>query len=101
MVYKLRNTGNVVWSKDSPYKLRLGTGNPLNRISVFCDNSWLTCNRPVEIKESRVAPGEVGTFEFWYKAPTAKGVYVERFRPVIDAASWLDDGGLYFQTNVN
>ena len=68
MVLRFKNTGNVVWRKSGTGAVRLATLNSSN--SLFCDSTWLSCQRPAEMKEDLVNPGEVATFEFWYKAPS-------------------------------
>ena len=101
IVFRLKNNGNVTWRSDSSYRMRLGTADPLNRSSEFCTVGWLNCNRPSQLKEASVEPNQIGTFEFWYKAPIDTSVYRERFRPVIDGVSWMQDRGLYFESSVD
>jgi nicotinamide mononucleotide (NMN) deamidase PncC len=67
MVLKFKNTGNITWHNSGSGAVRLATFNTSN--SPFCDATWISCNRPAELKEATVNPGDVGTFEFWYKAP--------------------------------
>ena len=95
-----RNTGNQVWNKGT---VNLGTNRPLDRASAFCDSSWLNnvgCNRVISLKETSVAPGQNGTFEFWIKTPMVGGSYNEYFNPVADGYSWLNDQGLYWTFTV-
>ncbi len=100
MVLKVRNTGSITWWNQAASPLRLGTSNPRDRASQFCDSTWQNnnCNRPARLKESGVAPGEVGTFEFWTKAPLTSSDRTsnEYFNLVIDGYRWLDDIGLYW-----
>ncbi len=69
MVLRFTNTGSTTWSNFGPGATRLATLN--YQASPFCDPaSWVACNRPATLKETSVTPGSVGTFEFWYVAPT-------------------------------
>jgi hypothetical protein len=102
-VIRARNTGNTSWSNTGPNSIRLGTNNSQDRNSAFCDSSWLSCNRAATIKEASVAPGEIGTFEFWVKIPYALNgtEFKEFFRPVIDGTTWLQDNGLHFSYSMS
>jgi hypothetical protein len=99
--FKAKNTGNVSWTNSGSNPIRVGTSNPMDRSSPFCDSSWLGCNRPVSMSEAAVAPGQTATFEFWYKAPASTGVYTEYFRPVVEGIQWMNDLGLNFYTVVH
>ncbi len=90
---RAKNISGRNWSSST----RLGTSNPVDRISSFCDNSWINCNRAARLKESKVRPGEIGTFEFSVKTPASTGTYNEYFRPVIDGVAWLNDVGLHWK----
>ena len=74
---------------------------PLDRLSSFFDGSWLGQNRPAHMVESSVAPGQVGTFEFWMKAPQQSGVFREYFDLVAEGAAWMNDPGMNFYMTVN
>ena len=95
-----KNTGNTDWSNTGVNPVRAGTSSPIDRMSKFCDPTWLGCNRPASLKEATVPPNQNGTFEFWYKAPTAPGVYREYFNPVVEGVTWLNNPGLNFYTVV-
>ncbi|MBW3537883.1 hypothetical protein KY386_00135 [Candidatus Parcubacteria bacterium] len=98
---KAKNTGSATWFKTGRYPFRLGTTNPRDRNSAFCNTgSWLGCSRPVGLTESEVAPGGIGTFTFATKAPAASGTYLEYFTPVVDGLRWLNDPGMNFYTVV-
>lgn len=94
---KQRNTGNTIWRNTGPNPTRLGTSAPLDRTSEFYDSSWLSPNRAANLKEASVAPGEIGTFEFWVKSPyKVNGATVrEYFRPVVEGLAWMNDIGMY------
>lgn len=95
LTLKAKNTGYKTWSKNN---LRLGTLN--DRQSMFYDPSWPNAVRASMLKEDTVLPGEVGTFDFTFSAPTGQGSYKEHFNLVADGESWLLDIGLNFIVNV-
>jgi hypothetical protein len=97
VVISAKNTGNTTWSNSGSNPVRLGTSNPQDRISSFCDPSWLSCNRPATLMESSVAPGDTGTFEFWVNSPysTDNVNLKEYFRPVVEGSMWMNDLGMY------
>lgn len=97
VTFKVRNTGNYTWKKSNT---RLGTAEPFGRISTFRYNTWLNANRTTTLDEATVAPGEVGTFSFWYQAPTNVGTYQEKFTPVVEGLAWVPYSGLFLETNV-
>jgi len=99
-VVKATNNGNVTWTNSGANPVHLATSRPQDRSSAFCDPSWLSCNRLATMVEASVAPGQTGTFEFWYKAPMAGGTYREYFNLVAEGASWMNDTGLSFYTVV-
>ncbi len=94
---KAKNTSGATWNKSS---LRLGTSNAQNRNSTFCNSTWLSCNRAATLKETSVAPGQEGTFEFSVTTPSTPGGYNEYFTPVIEGQTWLTDIGLFWQLTV-
>jgi hypothetical protein len=97
---KARNTGNMPWSKDGSNPVHLGTVRHIDRSSVFYDSSWLGTNRPAKLVESTVAPGEIGTFEFWLLAKNTPGARSEFFAPVVEGITWMNDAGFNFHTSV-
>lgn len=97
---KAKNTGNQIWWRDHSQQARLGTDNPKNMTSHYCDVLWLNCNRAAVLKEASVAPGETGTFEFYIHAPNEGGVFREYFEPVLETHSWMDnDEGYHIYVN--
>ncbi len=93
---KARNTGNNSWTN----VVRLGASSPQDRISAACDPSWVSCNRAANLKETVIAPGEIGTFEFIVKTPSSLGTYKEYFRPVVDGVVWMKDLGAHWNLGV-
>ena len=98
--YQAKNTGNVAWTNTGGNAVKSGASNPRGRSSPFCDASWPDCTRSALLKESSVAPGAIGTFEFWYKAPSNYGEYREYYTPVAEGIAWMNDLGLNFYTRV-
>jgi hypothetical protein len=97
---KALNTGNITWTNSGSNPVLLGTQNPTNHASIFCDNSWYGCNRPALMAESSVAPGQVGTFNFSIHTPNSYGNFKEYYDLVSEGSMWMNDIGLYWQWNV-
>lgn len=93
-----RNTGNTTWTNTGNNPVRIGTNNPQNRNSIFCDSTWISCARPANLKEPSVAPGATGTFEFWYNIPAVGGTHNEYFNLLAEGSTWMNDLGLYFRS---
>ena len=91
---RLKNTGNTVWygeGSSSNNPTRLVTISPNYRASAFYDSSdprWLASNQ-VKLTEATVAPNEIGTYSFKWKAPIAPGNYSELFSLVIDGYAFV------------
>lgn len=110
MEVSLRNTGQTTWKRDSRYPVQLGTSRKADRMPIFIredrngynPSGWLRENR-IQMQEAVVAPGEVGTFRFWYTVPTSvkPGTYREYFNPVHDGVAWFSDLGIYFDIIVD
>ena len=98
--FTARNTGNFTWHNSGPYPIRVGSSSPTDRISQFCHSSWLGCNRPTALREASVAPGQVGTFEFLYKAPSNTGTYKEYFDLLYERIDWMTDIGMNYNAVV-
>lgn len=92
---RAKNIGNTTWSKNNVY---LGTNSPGDRSSTFCNNTWVSCNRPATLTEASVPPGSTGTFEFSITAPySLNGINLkEYFLPVAEGKAWMNDVGMYF-----
>ncbi len=94
---EFKNTGTTTWT---PEIVKLGTANPLDRISYFRCASWLSPNR-IRLDQEKVAPGEIGRFTFTICAPkNVYGTFREYFRPVADGITWMEDYGLYWDITV-
>jgi hypothetical protein len=62
---ELRNSGGIAWTPETTY---LATTGPMDRASELRDETWPSPGRPAAVAEV-TAPGEVGRFEFWIRAP--------------------------------
>ncbi|MBX6334387.1 hypothetical protein IRY61_03555 [Candidatus Saccharibacteria bacterium] len=98
--FKVKNTGNVTWTKTGPNPVYAGTIRPIDRPSPFIDIGWIGQNRPAALVENSVPPGGIGTFEFWMKAPSTPGEYREYIGLVAEGITWMDDLGLNFYSRV-
>lgn len=102
LTVEARNTGSKKWYRDGANPVRLGTSNPRDRLSTFCDeSSWLSCGRAANLAEPIVAPGQVGSFQFAVIIPANNNVgsdvtLKEYFTPLAEGVTWFNDPGLYW-----
>ena len=106
VILTAKNIGTVAWQTGVfGRQVNVGTSNPRDGHSAFCDSSWLNgtsyCNRVATSTEATVAPGQTGTFGFWATAPGQVGTYNEYFNLVMDGTTWLNDPELYWTMNVH
>ena len=103
VVILAKNTGNLSWTKSGGTNdTMLGTVLSQDRQSLFCTIGWLhPCNRPVGLKESTIAPGQTGTFEFAVTAPTTRGIYNENFGFVVNGKGYFSSGSVNVQFTIN
>lgn len=94
---KARNNGNTPWD---PSFIRLGTERSRDHASPFRDSSWPYPTRAAQLRESRIEPSRVGTFEFSITAPSTSGTYREHLNVVAEGNTWLNDVGAYYNFNV-
>jgi hypothetical protein len=92
---KLKNTGNVTWKNYGSTPIYLGTDEPKDRISELSNT-----NRPGELIQKEVKPGEIGRFLVKIKAPKSGGSFHEHLTPVIEGINWLEDKGIQFDIEV-
>ncbi|MSU76440.1 hypothetical protein EXS54_03155 [Patescibacteria group bacterium] len=83
-----KNTGTATWYNDGPYAVHLGTDNQQDRNSPLANGSWLGPNRPANLTQATVAPGQTGRFSFTATGPSAAN-YHEYFRPVAEGRTWF------------
>jgi len=82
------NVGSQTWFNNGPTPVTLGkTGSN----SMFCNSTWLACNRLAYLQESSVAPNQEGHFVFQFQAPYQLGEYRETFQPVAEFLTWFND----------
>lgn len=82
---QVRNTGSAAWDHQTP--LRVGTAHPRDRCSPGRLSSWVAPNRPCNMKESYVPPGEVATFSFGIDATAC--LARESFQLVAEGKAWI------------
>lgn len=99
----LKNEGNFPWFSDDSScegvnSTWLGTDRQKDRESAFYnpvqDSGWYSTNR-IHMKEKRVNPGELASFEFELLAPNEGDFYREYFSPVVDGVTWMDTSMVY------
>jgi len=82
------NAGRQTWTNNGPTPITLASvGTGYN----FCNNTWIACNRPAYLKESSIAPEQVGHFVFQFQAPYQVGGYRQYFKPVAEELTWFND----------
>jgi subtilisin family serine protease len=87
----LRNSGTATWNANpnGGYgTVKLGTVGPLDRVSQFATDSWISPNRAIGTGFV-VNPGGTMTLGFNIKAPSAPGNYSESFRLVAEYITWF------------
>lgn len=95
-----RNLGTTTWTQSGSGAIHLATYVPGDRSSPFCTSGWLSCNRPAQMTETSVAPGQNATFSFPIKAPLQGGGYREYYNLVAEGKSWFNDVGMYYPIHV-
>jgi radical SAM protein with 4Fe4S-binding SPASM domain len=85
VVAAMRNAGSSAWTPGTG--LRIGTARPRDRASPLRHDAWIAPDRAAALTQSRVEPGEVGTFRF----PVAAGETTrpESFQLVAEGLAWL------------
>jgi hypothetical protein len=89
------NEGSNTWYNYGSNPIDLGTIDPQNTTTPFCDTTWMACNRPATLSESSVAPGGTGHFYFYIAVPNDLGVHRQFFEPVAEGQSWMSNAGNY------
>ena len=101
-VISAKNTGNVAWKKGTTTDptINVGTWNPQDRISKFCNGWGASCNRGASMTETVVEPGQIATFKIPIKAPAISGTYNEYFNLVAEGKTWMNSTGQFFTFTV-
>jgi peptidase C39-like protein len=61
---------------------------------------WPNWNRVAQQPHDYVGPGQVAWFQFTIEAPQQPGFYRLYIRPLVEAATWMEDVGVYWQVTV-
>ncbi len=86
------NTGTATWKNTGNTPVRFGTSKPEGHDSFLCDSdSWLWCGRPTNLRQSSVAPGQTGNFNFFIKTPSTPGSFREYFKPLAEYVTWMNE----------
>lgn len=99
---KVKNTGADTWYKNGVNPVRLGIENQRDSAGVFCDSTWISCNRIGSIVESEIASGGEGHFEFYLTAPSATGEFRQYIAPLLENRGWMSNNtgfNTYIKTN--
>ena len=105
LVVRFVNSGSLGWVVGLPgAQAVLGSSGPLDN-TRDADAGILLAplydrNRYATTSEAYVGPGDIGTFSFRVRAPSAPGTYQIRVRPLIEGVTWLEDQGVYLQITV-
>lgn len=78
VVFKYKNTGNVVWNNRDIVFQTLPA-----EVSPFSTQNWISPTRPTGLKEISVQPGEIGTFEFTVQKSTEASKEIQVFTPTV------------------
>jgi hypothetical protein len=92
---RFRNSGTQTWQRGvAGRQVNLGVAGDDTGYAPL-GLGWLSPNRPATTQEAAVGPGQIGTFSFSVRAPSAQGSYRIPLRLVADGVTWLDDQGVY------
>jgi len=99
LTVKFKNTGTITWRKEN---VSLNVAN--EEAKKFYHPSWLTRKRPTSLKELKVEPNEIGSFEFLITASNLepKNYYLS-FKPVYQDSTgfhWLSSEIVFWQVAV-
>jgi len=94
----IKNTGNQTLAANIT---KVGTSSPIDRTSLYSNDSWLSENRPSLSQNGDIAPQSTGEFVFTMTAPSSPvATQAEQFGLVLENIKWLDTdiGELSVQT---
>jgi hypothetical protein len=100
VVARIKNNGNRVWRNSGANITRLATSGPNGRGSAY-NQGWLSSSRVANMDQASVAPGQIATFRFWYRAPSIFGTHKEDFTLVHEGKAWGAYFGLHLNTTVS
>ncbi len=85
-----KNTGLKTWYNTGDHFVAMNVIDPIGRHSVFHHEYWPDYYyRPAKLLQSRIYPGEVGTFRFAMQAPNVDGYYTEKIALVAENLTWI------------
>ena len=88
---RFRNTGAKTWTLGvAGRQANLGIADDDRSMSAL-GFGWPSPDRVAIQTEAAVRPGDVGTFTFRVRAPTAPGSYALPLRLVVDGITWMED----------
>ena len=91
------NTGTKTWYNNSDAFVTMDVSDPYLRESAFWHRWWKTWDSPAWLLESKVEPGETGTFRFAIHMPKEPGEYTENFRLAATNEAWIPGGKIEIQ----
>ncbi|MEM8849686.1 MAG: radical SAM protein [Pseudomonadota bacterium] len=94
-VIRVRDSGRCEWA--GAMRPRIAVAQPRDRPSAFSDDRWLSPNRPCDMMEDRIGPGEIGHFKLPISFDEATPGE-EHFQLVIDGFQWLWGTGFSVST---
>lgn len=94
---KLKNAGNIVWSKEGDNRITLKSSEDGKKISEFVNPASEVV---ATLEQTEVLPGETGTFQLKLKAPAKGGYYHQDLIPHIESIGALNNIEMYFETLV-
>ena len=87
---KVKNTGTEAWTQYGANYISAYTYEPKYHVSPYRGPTWLSDHQAGALVESSVAPGQIGTVEFFvYGPPGFEGELVEEFRLAAEDVSWV------------
>jgi len=89
-----KNTGSVVWTRDSGPYISIYTYDPKYRASRFQDSTWKLREQPSKMDQAEVAPGQLGFISWTFYAPSdiEPGWYSETFHLAAEDLLWIPGG---------
>ncbi|XOU94271.1 MAG: SpoIID/LytB domain-containing protein [Candidatus Kerfeldbacteria bacterium] len=86
-----KNTGLKTWYNTGNHFAAMNVVDPIGRHSVFQHEYWPDYYyRPAKLLQSRIYPGEIGTFRFAIQAPNIEGYYTEKIALVAENLTWIE-----------
>ncbi len=88
--FTFKNTGMHTWYSDGKNFISLyATSSTHERSSPFAASSWIGPTHVARLKESSVAPGQIGHVDLTLQAPADPGQFSETFTLAAENTSWI------------